>query len=180
MIDREARQIFAQLEMTSNGTTYGWHSSGGGKSGSRDPVSGDPNPAHVTYRERYIRAPTDVERDRVLGQARDELRRLQGRYKRPEAKGESPKQWRSRMVREGAGFDDAVVARTFNTTAKVVRAVRLEAKCWPATGRPIDSTVDGRTTVVELHAQGVSLSQIQGAVTGLSRSTIHRLVRKQT
>jgi hypothetical protein len=173
VIPREFRQVLAELELVSCGRGYSYNGSGGGKAGSRPPVTGDDDPPHLRYRDAYMRASTDAARERVVSQARDELRRLQGRYERPKGEGETPKAWKARMIREGAGFEAEIVARQFNATARVVKKIRIDHGCNPVDGRPLGQNA----SVVELHAAGFSLAEIAGAK-GLKRWEVHRIVKR--
>ena len=163
MIPAEVRQILAELELVSAGTTYSWGSSGGGKAGSRPPVSGEDDPPHLKYRRDYLRASTDHARKVVQDAALTHLRRLQGRYERPQAQGETPKQWKARLLREGEGFEAEIVARQFNTTPKIVRFARVEFNRFPGDGRPmgqVDSVAVRDSRIRVMAQQGATIAQI--------------------
>jgi hypothetical protein len=177
-LDRAMRDVCLRLEMCSAGTTYSYNGSGGGVSGSRDPVSGDASRPAQYWATRYVNAPFD-RRQEVFQAAVDELAKLQGRYERPPVEGESPKQWKDRMIREGAGFDPQVVALRFNTTPKMVVSIRLERQCFPQTGKAMVPPRGDRERVErvrELSDQGATMREI-GAALEISAAQVCRIVK---
>lgn len=157
------RQVLAELEMASCGTTANLNTEGHGAFGSRPPVTGDDDPPHLRYRAAYENAGTDRRRQAVLDAAIAELDRLRGKYERPEAHAEDPKLWKARMLREGEGFEPEIVAVSFNTTAKLVRSVRIKAGRFPGSGRPLNVTVStgDRNELIRLVAsQGATVTDI--------------------
>ncbi len=171
------RQLLAELELTSNGCGYKWNSSGHGKSESRPPVSGDDDPPHLRYRRDYERASTDQARDRVVDQARDELRRIRGQYERPQGVGETDKQWKARLVKEGQGFEPGLVALRFNTTAKLVKSVRLELGCFPQSGRLMGPVTNRDERIRVLIDEGASVAQVAGLLK-MNGPTVWRIAKR--
>jgi hypothetical protein len=118
-------------------------------------------------------------RGEVYERAENELNRLRGQYERPQMVEETPKQWKDRLVREGAGWEPQIVAVQFKTSVNVVKKVRLERGCFPHDGREMTktSTKDEKVARVrELRAQGATIQEIV-KLTGIPLTTAWRLAK---
>ena len=121
-LDHEITAVLLQLELTSQGTTPSYNRAGGHSDDIPDPRSGDPNPPHLEYRERYDRATTDVKRREVISAAEEELRTI--RHTQAKAVAEPEEAWERRLIKDGEGFDAQTVAVRMNTGVKRVWSVR--------------------------------------------------------
>ena len=113
-MEREMRQVLAEMSVLSYGATTRFDKSGGKSSehpGGKQP-SGDSNPLHDVFGREWRAATTEADRARILGEAREALqnarKRAEGAYTE-----ETWEQLRDRIVKEGEGFSLRDVAVAF-------------------------------------------------------------------
>lgn len=125
-LDREIRQVLAELELISHGTTASYNPGGG----HNDPLypPGEMLPPHLDYRRRYQRCWTDYQRRNVIDAARKELDRI----KRTPAKPVLP--FKQRILTEWEGHGDTEVAQVTNTPRSTIRLWRKQAGLNPTDG----------------------------------------------
>jgi len=178
-LDLAMRQVLAELELTSHGSTQSWNSSGhgGGESVNVFPP-GESRPPHIEWRERYERAVTDDARQRIIEDAGRALRGIIRRAKVTPTSGESEKQFAARVISTGRGFGVGEVATAMRCTPTRVRRIRLANGVSLEFGLAL--TVEAPDGDVERRArtlaeQGMSVRQIE-MLTGMSKSWLHRML----
>jgi hypothetical protein len=141
-LGRQMRSVLAQLELTSNGTTASPDAMHGGES-LRLPQSGDSNPPHVEFRERWNATVDDTQREELIAEAREDLARLTGHGSAslPRPEGETVPERNARMIREGAGWSPEQVSLVFHMSVTEIRKARAAAGCLMDTGYPIPNHV---------------------------------------
>lgn len=120
-----ARQLLAELEMVSHGTTQAFDTSGGHSSEKPLMPPGETNPPHTRLRAELAKALTQTQVDKVADKAREALRKA--RYTPPS---DALLIYGTKPWREAIGNDDrpaAVVAADYKITERHVR--RLRAVC---------------------------------------------------
>jgi len=173
-LDLAMRQVLAELELTSQGSTQSWNSSGhgGGESDKVYPF-GDQFPPHIEWRERYERATTDDARQQVIDDAGRALRGIIRRTKVTPGREETEKQFAARVISTGRGFGVGEVATAMRCTPTRVRRIRL------ANGVSLDFgltlTVDVEQRCRDLEGRGMTERQI-GMLTGLAKSRVRRVL----
>lgn len=163
-LDERMRQVLAELELVSHGTTAKWNTAGGGENDALLPP-GEPDPPHLFYRDRYQVAEGDDQRTRVLDAA---IEALEGHRKsrRIEVQEETASEFNRRarrLIADGWTVEE-VALHTRSTPTRVRRA--LAAK---------DDESDG--VIHRLHAEGRSVRYI-AMRTGIAKSTVHRILRQ--
>lgn len=119
------RQLLTELELTANGTTTTWDSSGGAEP-DYIPRLGHSDAPHLHYLALWNAASTDAQRQRVIQAAKDELDAiLHSRGDRTREESETSRD--ARIVREGRGFPAREVAVRFRTGVTTVHAARHAA-----------------------------------------------------
>jgi len=177
-LDLAMRQVLAELELTSHGSTQSWNSSGhGGESVNVFPP-GESCPPHIEWRERYERAITDDARQRVIDDAGRALRGIIRRAKVTPVSGESEKEFAARVISTGRGFGVGEVATAMRCTPTRVRRIRLAGGVSLDFGEPLiveapDGDVERR--VRTLAEQGMSERQI-AMLTRLGTSRVRRVL----
>lgn len=177
----EARQLAAELELLSHGSTTSWSPSGRSVPDSRIP-SGEPWPPHLMFLDEYRNAPGPTSRQQAIRRWRKVLdaHRGHGTLTAP-APGETPEQEEQRMVVVGEGWSVTDVALTFRCTPTRVRRVRLAAGVNVDTGRrpdgqPVSEGVRRAEEAVALTAGGLTQQQVAERM-GVSQPTVHRLLK---
>ncbi len=177
VIPPEVRQLFAELELLSHGTTQSWNSTGSHTTDRAIIPPGESKPPHVTFRLSYLAASSDSARSLVVKEAGEELERFRGHgIDRSHVVGESQEQQNARLLKEGAGEPPSRVALVFHCTPTRVRRLRLAAGFNTETGRPTtpvatDLAVEAR----RLRDAGMSVRAIALAL-GKPKSTVHDLL----
>ncbi len=179
-LDLAMRQVLAELELTSHGSTQSWNSSGhGGESVNVFPP-GESSPPHIEWRERYERATTDDARQWVIDDAGRALRGIIRRAKVTVASGESEKQFAARVISTGRGFGVGEVATAMRCTPTRVRRIRLANGVSLEFGLALAveaPDADAERRARTLAEQGMSVRQI-GLLTGMSKDRVHRMLGK--
>lgn len=130
-LDRDLRQVLAELELVSAGTIYSYNPVGT-KTGfsSSLPVSGDASPPHIHYRQIYNAQNDDWGRRQVIKQARDALDKLKRRTI-PDGWTEKPEDTddrTERLLRLGEGVPLHEAAMRLNCAPSELRQLRKDAK----------------------------------------------------
>jgi hypothetical protein len=125
------RQVLAELELISHGSTQSWNSAGGGKD-SEDSTTAPPgemHPPHLEYLHLWDQAVDDQARALIRKEAEALLESIRGHgIDRSRVVGESLEQEDARILAEGKDFPVEEVARRFHCTPTRVRRVRLAAE----------------------------------------------------
>lgn len=135
-MNREVRQVLAELELVSHGKCQSFNASGRPAEGHARPF-GDPYPEFIVFRDRFER---EGYSDRLLREARDTLATLRRQASRP--KGEKPQELERRIV-EGdrnivvEGATPQEVADWARVTVRFVMQTRERQGYEPLTGRPM-------------------------------------------
>lgn len=176
---REFRQILAQLELISHGTTQSWSPGHGGE---KDVVfpPGEKTPPHVYWRTRWLEATDEDARTAAWSGARKELESLSTRSI-TEISVETEEQLAKRVVKDGEGWTVEEVAQRMRCTTTFVRRARLKDGRNTETGvKPeemIADFADRREQARELAERNLTERQIV-AITGLPKSTVRRVLGK--
>jgi hypothetical protein len=175
-MDREIRQVCAELELLSHGKTVSYNSSGRGESDAVVP-QGEASPPHLEYKARWTDAPDDHHRQRVLDEARQYLRAWKKREEPAEGDGSTEDDW---IVRDGEGYEAEQVARKFNTTVSRVRKLRMADDRDTEFGLPTRFAPRQAATperIQNLADQGCTERQIAFQA-GVSKTTVRRALGK--
>jgi hypothetical protein len=149
------RQLAAELEMLSAGSTTSWNPAGGQGIPDSRPPSGDSNPPHL-----MMLAEWDKKGDVCLHKWLDELKRWRGHGKaRPLGKSE-----REIVLEDGEGHSPKDVADRFRLTPTTVRKWRLE---------------DGRNVDTGRRVQARGTQQERAEALGVSQPTVHRMDKQR-
>lgn len=170
--EKTMRQILAELELLSYGTTASWNPGGGGDT-DRDPrpAGGDTRPLHETFRTEHARAETPEDRDRVRRAAAAALEAQTKRTHDAPIEEESADQVDQRiaaLVRAGWTVKDIAIAARCTPTR-----VRRVSK-----GMPVEADEGGEDLALHLASQGHTVRYI-AMKTGMPKSTVHDLLRKR-
>jgi hypothetical protein len=166
-LESEMRQILAELEMLGHGSVTAWNASGGGQADSRPP-SGESNPPHIEYAERF-------ERDRsweTVEEARACLREWKRRAAPARETDTSEDDW---IIEDGEGYAADEVARRFNTTPARVRLLRSRNGREMEMGLPTSGRAAPKLR--DLVEQGLTARQIE-MLTGTARSTAQDAINR--
>jgi hypothetical protein len=169
-MNREVRQVLAELELVSHGKCQSFNASGRPAEGHARPF-GDPYPEFIVFRERFDR---EGYSDRLLQEARDTLATLKRQAVKQD--GETLEDLEGRIV-EGdrgvivEGATPQEVADWAKVTVRFVMQARERQGYDPMTGRPMLISFD------VLVQRGLSVRQI-ARVTGMSRMTAHRRMQQ--
>lgn len=138
-LDREFRQLLLELMLVSSGTTASYNGAGGRGEKANPRPPGEKLPPHDYWARQYDLQETDDGRRAVIKSAREDLERLAGQYQR-NTQGETPAQWRERLLTETEGWPPIDIERSaWRTSEKVVRRMRAEDGRWPETGYKIEA-----------------------------------------
>jgi hypothetical protein len=176
---REFRQILAQLELISHGTTQSWSPSHGGEKEVAFPP-GESKPPHVRWREEWKKATDDDGRTNAIKGARNELKSLSTRSITAVSV-ETEEQLSKRVVKDGEGWTVEEVAQRMRCTTTFVRKARVKDGRDIATGIKPEEIIEGlavkRERARELAKRGLTERQI-AMHTGLSKTTVRRVLGK--
>lgn len=183
----ELRQILAELELLSHGTTANLAPTGAASDGEGDGCPpGERWPPHLKWREQWEGATDDDGRRAVLRGARAELHALTHRAE-VKVRGETEAELEERIVKDGAGWSVEEVATRMRCTPTFVRKARLkDGKSIktgedPASARPVaavqPTTSEQRERIRRLAHLECSERTIAAQV-GVSKSTVRRIMGK--
>lgn len=178
-LERQIRQVLAELELISHGSTQSWNASGGHTGEPDDQVAmlaGHPDtPPHLYWRHRFA-ASTASQHAELLEHARAELDAYK-RSNRIDPAYTDRELLEQRILNEGAGWTPDEVARVMRCPASHVRKVRVRDGRNADDGKRIalsDVPADQRDQARDLLTNGMTERQVQ-LITGLSKSTIRRI-----
>lgn len=156
-LGREIRQVLAELELISHGATVRFApATSRGGAGSSVP-SGESNPPHLRFRERFESCRTDNDRAAALEAAQAELRSLKCRTE-PITGVDGAELLRRQVLEDFPGVSAVEVSiRLYCTTSKV-RNIRMAAGVDLETG--LDLVVLDHAEVARLLAAGMTEKQI--------------------
>lgn len=176
--DRDMRQLLAQLELLSHGSVQAWNRSAKGEPTQVLPF-GESNPPHLYFRDVYTRQITDHGRGEVIGRAREELKKLQGReVDRSHVQEETVEELNERIVKRGEGFSVEEVASRMGVAPSQVRRARVAAEVSLLDGKPTDDRLESpKERAQRMKAHGYTERQI-GLILGKPQSTINYWLRK--
>lgn len=176
----EIRQVLAELELLSHGSTQSFAAApgaGSDKSYGRPP--GDEHPPHLHWREQWERASDEDRRSEVLRLARSDLAaHRKGDMSRVAVTVESREELEKRVVREGKGWTAKETALHCRVTPTFVRKARLKAAtdaAVEAREEPAPVAADKRERCLHLAVTGHTERGI-AMLTGLPKSTVRRLL----
>lgn len=173
-VDREMRQVCAELELLSHGKVTAYNSSGRGESYAVVP-QGEANPPHIEFAARYEQEQDDDRRRRVLEEARRYLQDWKKRATPVEDDGTGEADW---IIEDGKGSTPDDVASRFKTTPTRVRKLRKDRGLDTETGFGASPVKDNsRERVLNLAGQGCTLRQIEFQ-TGVSKSKVQRWLKE--
>lgn len=177
-----ARTVILQLELTSNGTTTAWNTSGHGHPASKPPTNGDPTPPHLHWHHRLTTAEDEQAFTRTVEQAEAELRQIRKGTPSVTIVPETQAQLNARIVKHGEGFTVKEVAFEMRCGERVVIKARQDAGREPLHGKPVtpEPAPDRdarRDKARSLKANGYTLRQI-AQLLQVGKDTISRDLRK--
>jgi hypothetical protein len=170
-LDRQARQVLAELELTSTTAARAFVPVVSSSSPDSMPPTGDASPADH-WREKFIAATDERELSRLVEQAHRELRHLRRRTFPAGT-------WRDRddlleRVLGAVGVEPEAIALALRCTPTMVRRLRLTHGCEPEHGRRV---ADTELEPAALIRAGLSL-RAAALVLNVPRSTLSdRLAR---
>ena len=173
--DRRMRAVLVDMQLLMYGSAMKLESSfSSGKPTGGERPPGEANPLHTIWQQAYVLAKPE-NREQVIADATDALiHARRGPIEKPD--GETPAQWRARIVKDGAGFDADHVALAFNCLPRMVRRIRVEAKREPEYGRivvPVDAAARRALLEQLVNVEGVSMRAAAMRL-GVSYSTVLR------
>jgi len=183
-LEYRMRKVLLQLELTSNGRTASYDSSGNGNP-EPDPIPklGKGDAPHLTLQDRWNQAATDAERMSVLEAAEALLKAI--RVSRGDrSRTESEAELRERIVERGEGLPAVDVAVWARTSVKIVHKAREAAGrdrdrgFRPRNGRAL-AEKERSAEVQRLADDGMSERQI-GKALKLHRNTVRRALGRTT
>jgi DNA-directed RNA polymerase specialized sigma24 family protein len=176
----EMRQVLAELELLSHGSTQSFAAApgaGSDKSYGRPP--GDEHPPHLHWRNQWKRASDEDRRSEVLRHAKADLAaHRKGDMSRVQVMVESRDELEKRVVREGKGWSVQETALHCRVTPTFVRKARLRAAADAAVDAQDELAtvpVDKRERCLHLAAGGHTERGI-AMLTKLPKSTVRRLI----
>ena len=179
-IPKAVRQLLAELELLSHGSTTAWNPTGGSTDDAVVPY-GESNPPHLRLRSRYLEQTDDAGRAGVVDEMRTTLRGQRGvGVDRSAVVGETREDQDARILQSGEDFSPEEVARRFDCTPTRVRRLRLADGRDVERGRrhaPGAPGEDGATEAQRMKANGMSERQIALAL-GRHRTTVTRWLKK--
>ena len=138
-LDTTMRQLLAELELTSHGTTPRVDAPGSGGYYQHVVLAGDhplEDPPHVVYRRLYEAATTDEQRQAVIAAAREALRAVRVSAGDP-SREETAADRDRRIVEKGEGWLDTEVARWARCLLRQVHNARAAAGRDLTWGKPL-------------------------------------------
>lgn len=173
-LDREIRQVLAELELISHGSITAYNSSGGGHAESDRLVPpGESFPPHLFYRGLFVDA-WESQRDLLLAQARTALAALKVRGATAAKPLTDREVLERRIIEEGKGWTAQEVSVSLRCSPLMVRRVRIREELDGYGREALVLTEDLRERACELLAKGMTERQIE-LLTGLKKSSIRRL-----
>lgn len=176
MMTKEFRQILAQLELLSHGSTQSWNKTAQAADRDQRP-GGEAFPPHEQFRIDWYCATSDEARVDVLEAARRYLKEWKGQ------KVKKPTATRSQAdidaeMRSYAGWTPREIARrTGNViTEGMVMTWRKGHTVDPSTGYEV-KPIDKRSKVVQLHHGGMAQAEI-AKVTGVTRQAVSQMLKR--
>lgn len=173
-MNRDARQVLAELELISHGKSASYNSSGAGETTAVLP-QGEARPPHEYWRREFEAAsPSDL--PGLIRDARSEL----DAWKRRQAPVADAWDERKAILEDGEGFSADVVARRFQRSVTYVMKLRRADDREAEFGMPtrfVQHRDDGRDRVLNLAAQGCTLRQI-AMQTGLHKTQVQRMLKQ--
>lgn len=166
-LDQQMRQVLAELELVSHGSTASWDTSGGHAApGHRilaETNQAVPDPPHVHYRDVYSRCATDDLRTAVLDRAKAELQQIRVR------------QAANTITEETTAELDARIVE-LRRQKWTVKEIALHIRCTETRVR--NATVTVTTVEIRELAQqdGMTIRSI-AMRTGLSKSDVQRRLK---
>lgn len=168
------RQVLAELELLSHGTTQAFNSSG--IAAERDPrPSGEANPPHLTFRQQWDDAVDDEARERVHAEAVGYLLEWRGQLKPAPVR---ELDLRGDVLRM-AGFTPKEIANRLGGIVSQGQVIgwRGDAGLCVSTGYPRVEDEPTRVRALRLWGQGLTASQIALSC-GVSRQAISQLLKR--
>ena len=168
-LDRRARQVFAELEISSNGRIYSYQPIGSkGGFSSSEPRTGDPDPPFIVYRRAYEVCVDDSGRLAVIEAAEAALKALRVRTV-PEGfkvREEAPIERIERLLHRGEGIPLQEAAFRLNCAPSELLRLRKNAGRDGHLGRLIEAVPKGqrRQRALELLGQNVSVRDVARSV----------------
>lgn len=174
-IPRHVRQLLAELELISHGSTQSWNSAGGHGDSEQALPYGESNPPHLWLRALYLEHRSLW----VVTLMRDALREAHGQVDRSHVVGETREQEDNRILQTKGTADE--VALRFNCTKTRVRRLRL-AKGHDEMGYKVevglpDVELLPAAEAVRMAGNGMSERQIAFAL-GEHRTTVTRWLKR--
>lgn len=171
---REARDLLVRMALLSYGDVQRLGGRRGGESDRIGPT-GDSSPLHERWGATFD-ASSDADLPALLAQARAELDAWLRRPFAPDTT-ETWEELAARIVADGWSVPASDCAIAMRCTTTMVRRARLAAGRTPDYGYPLPEGDPDRVAWARaLNDAGVSFRQVQ-AMTGVPKSTLHRLVR---
>jgi DNA invertase Pin-like site-specific DNA recombinase len=171
-LESDFRQVLAELELTSNGTTTAWNSSRAtGKPGSKLLFLSE-EPPHDHFRRRWDGCASDRARELVLAAAREALEGIRHQSQRPKLKQEPPSVRERRLVASGRGVPAKEIARRERALDREIIAMWVKHGLNPATGWPFFDE-DRDAEIRRMSEARLSVREIAQAL-GVSKSAVHR------
>lgn len=176
-LDREMRQVLAEMTILSYGRASNWDpKSDGGKPGAvmlhRRQIG---IVLHEYWAEVYADQRSDEAREETIAAARKELQNELVQRERPS--GETDKEMRRRCVQDCRGMNASEAAVHMRKTTTWVIQARKLACMDPSRGLPIVEADDWRETAHDLWARGLSLREIAQRV-GRSHEGVRQALRR--
>lgn len=174
-VEREFRQVLAEMELLSHGKTQSFNATARGENDNPVPY-GEATPPHEGFAVDWQRCETDQDRQATLGEAKEFLESWKGRNR---AQGDHEWDESAWILADGEGFDASEVAKRFNTTPSRVRKIRIAADRDSEYGlSTVPAELDKETRVLNLASKGCTVRQI-ALQTGVPKSTVDRLLRRR-
>jgi hypothetical protein len=173
------RQTLAELELLSHGAVAALNKTA--PASDRDPrPGGETNPPHIEYARRWLHSGSDLERERIIRDAKATLDQWRGRGAsgRGDVKLEPLHLLHRDVIRQGDGWDASEVARVFRLPIREVMAIRERAGRDPSTGKPAVRDEDPVAQARRLHEHGLSVRDI-ARYQAVEPSTVSRRLRKR-
>jgi hypothetical protein len=174
-LDREIRQVLAELELISHGATVRFDpSTSHGHAGSRIPT-GELSPPHLLFRARFDGCRTDQDREKALEAAQVELRSLKCRTM-PVVGVDGAELLRRQILEDFVGVQATDVAIALYCTTSKVRNIRTGEGFHPDTGLVlVDFSENDAERARRYAAEGMTERQIVRLV-GVPRSSLRRML----
>lgn len=164
MLTREERQVLAELELCSHGTTQSFEPIPT-KSGSSSRIPPAANSPHITYRDRLLAEDDPGKRAGILEQARADLRHHRRRVA-PKITGETEREFDDRIRSKfNDGWPVNEIARAMNCTPTRVRRAVSVIKLSPVDASIEQLAGEGHSVRFIAMRLGIPKSTVQDALT---------------